>query len=141
MRWRAFILIFTCQILFSLLLQQKAYHHFCCMMDSVFGLLNMAVNTCFNQSFRFKIQNLQIISHKYYRPLLPQSASDGFFLFNGYFHSYHIAKPLKKICSGFQMLFCRLLYQSILSVLVYIFEAWLLVLSSSCFILSRVNFP
>lgn len=137
MRWRAFILIFTCQILFSLLLQQKVYHHFCCMMDSVVGLWNMAVNTCFNQSFRFKIQNLQIISRKYSRPLLPQSASDAFFIFNSYFYSFHIAQPLKKICSGFLILFCRLLHQSIL----YIFEAWLLVLGSSCFLLSHVSFP
>lgn len=136
MRWRAFILIFTCQILFSLLLQQKVYHHFCCIMDSVLGLWNMAVNTCFNQSFRSKIQKLLIISCKYSRPLLPQSARDGFFIFNSYFCSYHIAKPLKNL-SVFLRLFCRLLHQSIL----YIFEAWLLVLGSSCFLLNHVSFP
>lgn len=42
------------------------------------------------------------------------------------------------------MLFCRLLDQSmlsILSVLVYICEAWLLGLGCSCFILDHVNFP
>lgn len=39
------------------------------------------------------------------------------------------------------MLFSRLLYQSILSVLVYIFEAWLLGLGGSCFILDHVYFP
>lgn len=39
------------------------------------------------------------------------------------------------------MLFCRLLDQSTLSVLVYIFEAWLLGLGGSCFILDHVNFP
>lgn len=39
------------------------------------------------------------------------------------------------------MLCCRLLDQSILSILVYIFEAWLLGLGGNCFILDHVRFP
>lgn len=39
------------------------------------------------------------------------------------------------------MLFCQLLDESILCDLLCIFEAWLLGLGGSCFILDHVNFP
>lgn len=63
------------------------------MKDLVFGLWDMAVNTCFNQSLGFNIQNLDIISLKYYGHLTTKC---GILPTQCYLHSYHIARPLEE---------------------------------------------